>query len=150
MPTDGSGNVKYYLADGETLVTDSSYAGNKSATVTVTGTLTYTDDASTTLNDAQIKAAWEALNIDALDVVYSCSSGAKAKISVANAAGAIAATAAAGAEKEDAFDTSNLTFSSKVASLGTTTLYVAIAAVEDGVETAGNRGTITATPKAAD
>ena len=150
MPTDASGNVKYYLADGETLVTDSSYSGNKSATFTVTGTLTYTDDESTSLTDEQIKAAWENLNINSIDVVYTCSSGAKVKISVVDAAGAIAATAADDAEKEDAFDTSDLTFSSGVANLGTTTLYVAIAADENNPETAGNRGTITATPKAAD
>ena len=150
-PTDGSGNVYYYLADGTTKVQDTSVSASaKSATFTVTGTLTYTQDSSTTLSDAQIKAAWESLDIDALDVSYACSSGAKVKISVVNAAGAIGATAAASTEKDNAFDTSNLSFSSGVASLGTTTLYVAIAADESNVETAGARGTITATPKVHD
>lgn len=138
--TDTNGDTYYYLQDGTTKVLDESGSLVKSASVSVNISITYTADG---LTDAEIAAAWAALNIDEISV--SVTSTGKVKLG----------TTAEKAEKAGetvtlSFDVADVDFTSKVYTGVAQTVYYGVKANESAVEQPTDEaGTITVTPSAA-
>lgn len=99
-------------------------------------TITY-DNSTKPLTDAEVLAAWNALGIVKVHVDL----GVTGKIKIAKSS---AKAAQDGETVQFEWATNSLSFSSGVATLAAETFYYGISAETTTVETAGDRGTITA------